>query len=183
MRNPLNAAQLQLELASRRMQRSGSGSELLAPIDAAQREIERVSNLLDDLLAFARPAQLALGDHDIVAIAHQVVELERPRAERTGATVELVGSTEPAIARVDPEKLHQVIQNLVRNAIEASPRGRITLGVVVADASVCIRVADDGPGIPDDVRRRIFEPFSRPRTAAPAWGWRSSTTWSARTAA
>jgi len=59
---------------------------------------------------------------------------------------------------VDPGKLHQVVQNLVRNAIEAA-RSRVTIEVVRAERSVHLRISDDGPGMPDEVRSRVFEPF------------------------
>ena len=170
VRNPLNAAKLQLELVSRRLRRTAGDPSLVEPTELAHHEIERLSHLLDEFLAFARPPQLTTAEHDIVAIAREVADLERPLAERSGATIEVVGATAPALARVDPGKLHQVIQNLVRNAIEAAPCGRVTLAVLVAEASVCVRVTDNGPGIPDDVRRRIFEPFFSTKEAGTGMG-------------
>jgi len=56
--------------------------------------------------------------------------------------------------------LHQVIQNLIRNGLEAAPRGgHVSLAVHNGENTVHVRVSDDGPGIPDDVRSRIYEPF------------------------
>ena len=159
VRNPLNAAKLQLELVSRRLRRMEAADTLVGPTDLAHHEIERLASLLDEFLAFARSPQLARVELDLAELARDVVELEAPLAQQSGATLVLVAPVGPTRARVDRGKLHQVIQNLVRNAIEASPAGRVTLTVSATEASVSIHVADDGPGIPEAVRRRIFEPF------------------------
>lgn len=161
VRNPLNAARLQLELLERRMRRQfGDDNKLLEPTQLANHELERLSNLLNDFLSFARPPELHIYEHDVMAIARQVIELEKPLAEQRG--VELVfADRPPIIAQVDTGKIHQVIQNLVRNGIEATPRGghvTVTVGNGVDDM-VHIRVTDDGGGIPSDVLPRIFEPF------------------------
>ena len=159
VRNPLNSAKLQLELLERRLRKDGDDPKLVEPVELAGHEIARLTQLLNEFLAFARPPDLHLGEHDIVAIAREVVELERPLATQRGATVELV--TDPAVsARLDSAKLHQIIQNLVRNAIEAvGVGGVVTVSVRSDHERVFIRVEDNGPGIPDTVRSRIYEPF------------------------
>jgi signal transduction histidine kinase len=159
VRNPLNAAQLQLELLERRLRRDGHGPRLTEPIGQAQQELERLTVLLDDFLAFARPPELLVGDHDVAAVVRQAVEPERSLAERCGASLEIAGA-EPLIAAVDGPKLHQVVANLVRNAIEAvEGGGHVWVAVVPGDERFVIRVTDDGPGIPEEVRARIYEPF------------------------
>jgi len=157
VRNPLNAAQLQLELLERRLRRDGHGPRFTDPIGQAQQELTRLTALLDDFLAFARPPELLVGEHDVAAVVRQAVEPERSLAERRGASLELA-SAEPLIAAVDGPKLHQVVANLVRNAIEAGG-GHVWVAVVPGDERFVIRVADDGPGIPEDVRARMYEPF------------------------
>jgi signal transduction histidine kinase len=109
---------------------------------------------------FARPPELHSQEHDVVAIVRQVVDLERIAVEQRGASLQLVAEPAPLLAEVDAAKLHQLVLNLVRNAGEAvSAGGRVAVGVGVDDARCQIRVEDDGPGIPDDVRARIYEPF------------------------
>jgi two-component system sensor histidine kinase HydH len=158
IRNPINAAQLQLELLERRLRRRGAEPDLLEPTALAQEEMKRLAALLDDFLEFARPPDLDLQDHDIASIVRQGTERERPAAERRGA--ELAIEAEPLIAEVDAAKLTQVVSNLVRNGIEAVVAGgRVWVALVPGPERFVICVGDDGPGIPDHVRPRIYEPF------------------------
>lgn len=164
VRNPLNSAKLQLELLERRLRRASDDPRLVEPSELAKSEIERLTALLNDFLAFARPPELHRQDRDVATIVRQVAELERVSAERRGATLEVVASPQQLIAQIDAAKLHQVVLNLVRNAIEAvSEGGRIALSLRLhdegGDERVELRVEDDGPGIPEAIRTRIFEPF------------------------
>jgi two-component system, NtrC family, sensor histidine kinase HydH len=159
VRNPLNAAKLQLELLERRLRRQSADPRLVDPIGLAHHEIQRLTEMLNEFLAFARPPELHLEQHDAAAVVREVIELEGPYAERSGVTLKF----EPAGAAelsVDPGKLHQVVQNLVRNAIEAaSPNGHVEVAVTLAERVVHVRVSDDGPGMTEEVRARMFEPF------------------------
>jgi signal transduction histidine kinase len=159
VRNPLNAAKLQLELLERRLRRDGHDGRFLEPTELAQKEIERLTALLNDFLAFARPPELHAQPHDVATILRQVVDLEGLAAERRGVTLEL-GEAAPLVAEIDAPKLHQVVLNLVRNAVEAvPPGGRVTLSLAPEETRFVIRVEDDGPGIPEPIRTRIYEPF------------------------
>jgi signal transduction histidine kinase len=88
-----------------------------------------------------------------------VIGLERPLADQRG--VQLTFHEQPPIlARVDSGKIHQVIQNLVRNGLEAtSYGGHVGLWITRIDHHVHIRVTDDGGGIPANALQRIYEPF------------------------
>ncbi len=160
VRNPLNAAKLQLELLERRLRKRSDDERLVEPCELAQREIERLTQLLNDFLAFARPPELVPEDRDLVPIVGHIVELERVAADRRGATLTFTSSEPSLIAHVDAAKIHQLVLNLVRNAIEAVPEGG-NIGVELRgdEAAVRIVVTDDGPGIPQDIRNRIYEPF------------------------
>jgi signal transduction histidine kinase len=159
VRNPLNSAKLQLELLERRLRREGSDPKLVEPVDLVHCELERLTHLLNEFLSFARPPQLGVGEHDIVAIAHNVIATERALAEARGAHLEIATSG-PVSGRVDSAKVHQILQNLIRNAIEAvSPGGHVTVIVTGSSDSVRLVVEDDGPGISENVRQRIYEPF------------------------
>lgn len=160
IRNPLNAAMLQLELLERRLRRAAGDPKLIEPTELAQKEIERLTALLNEFLVFARPPELHPQEHDVVAVVRQVVDLEQATAEPRGVTLALDADPLQVLAEVDVAKVHQLVLNLVRNACEAVPAGgRVTASVRADDARCRIRVTDDGPGIPEHIRPRIYEPF------------------------
>jgi signal transduction histidine kinase len=160
VRNPLNAAKLQLELLERRLRRDGDDPRLLEPTDLAQKEIERLTALLNDFLTFARPSELHAQERDVAAIVRQVIELERVPAVAQHKDLSLVVAPAQLLARVDAAKIHQIVLNLVRNGIEAiHPGGHVTLELHLEEGAFVLRVQDDGPGIPEGVRQRIYEPF------------------------
>jgi signal transduction histidine kinase len=160
VRNPLNAAKLQLELLDRRIRKHTDDLRILEPCQLAQNEIERLTDLLNDFLAFARPPVLDVQEHDIAALLRQVVELERGTAKQRAAKLELVVSPEHLVASVDGPKVHQLVLNLIRNALEAvKPGGHVAVELSTDETELQIVVVDDGPGMPDTVRDRIYEPF------------------------
>ena len=159
VRNPLNSAKLQLELAERRARRGGD-AKLVEPIALASLELDRLTKLLDEFLAFAQPHALDARLEDVIPIVRDVVDRGGPRAEQRGARVTLVAAPGPVVACVDPAKLQLVLESLIANAIEAvTAGGRITVDVVPVDGHVHVRVSDDGGGIPDEALARIYEPF------------------------
>ena len=160
IRNPLNSAQLQLQLLDRRLRKRIDDSKLLEPIDLVRDEITRLSQLVSEFLDFARPSVLEVGECNMVELVQTVVELERPSASAYGVTLDLVMPEEPVVISVDRGKVQQVVLNLLRNAIEVLDQGgRVTVEVAPDGMGARVQVKDNGPGIPQDVINRIFEPF------------------------
>jgi signal transduction histidine kinase len=160
VRNPLNAAKLQLQLLERRLRRSTSESTLVQPSEIANQELDRLTDLLDEFLSFARAPELQTGRHDVVAIAKKVVSVERPFAERQKIELALSPDQGTLMAHVDASKLHQIMQALLRNALEAAPpKGRVALDLRIEENELHVRVRDDGNGMSDQTKRRVFEPF------------------------
>lgn len=164
VRNPLNAAKLQLELLERRLRRAMAEPRLLESTSLVSQEIGRLTGLLNEFLSFARPTQLSASTHDLRTIVLHVLELERPAAQARGVSFTVRPGPEvqqaPIEAEVDAGKIHQVVQNLIRNAVEASARDQVVevdVNRSVDGASITVR--DHGPGIPADVLARIYEPF------------------------
>jgi signal transduction histidine kinase len=159
VRNPVNAAKLQLELATRRLRRGGD-PRVAEPIALAGHEIDRLTILLDEFLAFARPPALDPQAWDLAAMMRDIIDNHRALAEQRAVQLTLVADHEPIIAEVDTAKIKQVVDNLVCNALQAvTAGGHVSVAVVAVDGHVHLRVTDDGPGIPADVLPRIYEPF------------------------
>jgi signal transduction histidine kinase len=163
IRNPLNAAHLQLALLQRRLARV-DGPDLdgaKAAGELISTEMQRLAALVGDFLQFARPQPLRLEAADLAVVARAVVALVEPEAAALGVDLAVDEEAGAATARaeVDDEKLTQVLLNLLRNALEATGRGgRIRVSVTGDRASARLAVVDDGPGLPAP-DAPIFEPF------------------------
>jgi PAS domain S-box-containing protein len=85
----------------------------------------------------------------------------RRQAEAKGLRFELSDMAGLPPVRTDPERLRQVLQSVVGNAVKFTSRGRVRVEVSTTDDAVDFRVLDTGPGIPSEERDRIFEPFEQ----------------------
>jgi PAS domain S-box-containing protein len=160
IRNPLNAADLQLQLLERRLARAGAGQAMLEPVGLVRDEVARLSRLVSEFLLFARPTGLAARDIDLSVVAADVVEMQVPVAGERGVSLTLSRPEEPIVVEIDGERMKQVVLNLVRNAIEATPSGgRVHVVVEPDGAGGRLVVRDQGEGIPPEHLPRIFEPF------------------------
>ncbi len=160
IRNPLNAAHLQLTLLQRRLGRS-TGADVDGARHAAELvegEMKRLAALVEEFLQFAKPQPLRLQRGDLRVLANEVLQLLGPEA--TAAGVDLAVEAGPPVrAEVDEERMKQVLINLFRNALEATGRGgRVRVEAASDDGEAHLAVADDGPGLPSP-DAPIFEPF------------------------
>lgn len=159
IRNPLNSAQLQLRLLERRLRKQSQEAKLLEPIALVQSEIQRLSALVQEFLDFARPSEPKLSDSDLADIIEHVTALERLRAEQLDVALKVRILRRVRVV-ADPGKIKQVLLNLVRNAIEATDEsGAVTIELDKDGDGACVRVCDNGTGMPPEVVERIFEPF------------------------
>ena len=157
IRNPLNAAHLQLSVARRRLARSSGDPGAARAVDLAGAEMARLAGLVEDFLQFARPQPLRLERVDLRVFARDTVFLVEPEAAALGVTLELADGS-PIFVALDREKMKQVLFNLVRNALEAAGRGgRVRIDVQEHGESALLTVEDNGLGFPEDAP--VFEPF------------------------
>jgi PAS domain S-box-containing protein len=157
IRNPLNAAHLQLSVARRRLARSPADAGAARAVELAAAEMARLASLVEEFLLFARPQPLRLAGIDLRAFAHEAVALLAPEANDLGVELRVAGGP-PVHAEVDRERMKQVLLNLVRNGIEATGRGgRVAIDVKESNGSAVLTVEDSGGGFPEEAP--IFEPF------------------------
>lgn len=162
VRNPLNAIRLNLYTAERviRGEAQLEADELNVMLSESVREIERIDDLVQQLLGYARLEPQQTETIDILAEVRTALSFLKNALDRDGQTAELIGPHEPLFVRMDRKRFRQVFLNLMNNAREASgAAGKIEVRVQSVGPFVELRLADDGPGVPAQLRERIFEPF------------------------
>jgi signal transduction histidine kinase len=154
LKNPLASIQ---GLAGLLVRKLPEGSREGEQVGVLLGEARRMGAILDQFLNFSRPVgALTLRSVDPARLVSDVATLHEGFAEERGLRLET--DCEAATLRCDPRKVKQVLVNLLRNALEATPRGgAVTLRVrTAADGSVGFRVEDEGPGLAAEVRGRLF---------------------------
>lgn len=162
LRTPLTNLQGHLEVALRRPR---NVDEYRQSLSVALSETKRMARLVSDLLTLSRAdaflLKLKLRQCDLADIAAQSAQAFRHQAERTGADISLEGSNRLLIV-ADPERLRQVIDNLLDNALRYAPDGsKVILSLSEADGEARLSVTDNGPGLTTEEQSRIFERFYR----------------------
>ncbi len=170
IRNPLNAAQLQLMLVERAVKRAGESvdAQAMESSQLVKAELTRLAGLVEDFLAFARPADLRIANADISDLCNAIHTLLDGDAKEANARLTSTIEDE-MFARVDAERLKQVLINLLRNAIEAAGSGgEIEFGCERIAQCVFFTISDTGPGLPVDID--IFEPFATSKESGTGLG-------------
>ena len=170
VRNPLNSAALQLQVLRRRLSKGDARPETIDPVAAlVEDEIRRLERLVDDFLSFARPRPLDLQPTGLAELCKGVLSFVAPEAEAAGVKMSLKVAADVPTIQADPARLRQVLQNLVRNALEAMPGGgRLALRVRRAERAVEIDVADTGEGFGDHTP--VFDAFFTTKTKGTGLG-------------
>jgi signal transduction histidine kinase len=130
--------------------------------DATLEQIERLDRLVDSILASVRvvpEAPASVTPVDLDGLVGEVVASLRPILRSHRLTI-MPGVRLHALA--DPPRLRQIVEHLVENAVKYAPPGTtITVDWALHEGVVHLGISDEGPGIPDEWRERIFEPYAR----------------------
>jgi signal transduction histidine kinase len=140
---------------------------LLRRTEAIQREAERLTGILQDFEAFAGEIRLHPAATDLNLLVDELVDFYAPQAASAGIRIRADLSGEALIASVDANQLKQALLNLMLNATQAITSSEQTREKELIlrtrrspeGAGADVHVIDTGPGIPDDVRARVFDPY------------------------
>lgn len=157
IKNPLAAMKMTVQML--REERAGGERE---PLDLLLREIDRLDLVATELSASGRP--LAKQPVELDRAVVDVLDLLAPQMKHLGVTVERrILPTGPV--RVDPDRFKRAAMNLVLNGAQSMPSGGpLTVELATSGDRVRFSVRDAGPGIPPELRDRIFEPFVTTKT-------------------
>jgi signal transduction histidine kinase len=131
-------------------------------LEAADRQSDRLRSLIEQLLVVGRlethSEPLAATRVSLASVARNVIEELRPRAH--GHAFDLRFDPDTPVVETDEHKVHQILSNLVENALKYSPPDtRITIRIESRHDGIVVAVQDEGHGIPVDAREQVFERF------------------------
>jgi signal transduction histidine kinase len=158
IRNPLTAVKTFLDLLPQRL----NDPEFVTGFrELSLQELKRVTNLINDLLAFGKSTSTERRPVELGHVLDQVVRLLESTARKRQVRLELLADPRVPPAWADPDQIKQIVLNLVLNAIEASPADQVVMLRLQTAArdTVALEVRDRGSGIPPEQLESIFHPF------------------------
>lgn len=162
IRNPLTSVKMRLFSMGRTLDLSTTQKE---DFDVISEEIRHIDNIVQNFLEFSRPPKLKMQTISPSDVVDMALQLLRHRLESYGAGVKLDRPRRLPELVADPEQLKEVLVNLLINACEATGAGgRIVISeqedsIQPLGRVVVIRVNDNGPGVPEAIQDKLFEPF------------------------
>jgi len=160
LKNPLTI----IGMAAQSACREGATAEARATAqERINKQIERITNLVNDILEFTRGSQAAPAlcavpwDEFVESVVNEFrLEVERKRVQ-----VEIQGAVPEVKPEINPRRLSRVFYNLIHNAVDAMPHGgTVTLRFEVAGSELRTHVEDSGMGIPEEILPQIFDAFT-----------------------
>jgi two-component system sensor histidine kinase PilS (NtrC family) len=159
IRNPLSSISGSVEMVREGNALSPEDGRLLGIVIS---EVERLNSLVTTMLQVGRPSQIETEAIDLRFIARDVAAVARGEATASnGLRIEEISPDGPIMVTVDPNRMRQVIWNLVKNAVQASPhRGKVEVRTGIdGESQAYLEIADEGPGIGAAQRERLFDMF------------------------
>lgn len=168
LRTPL--AQIRLFTETLRLGRVRSETERDHSLTIIDRESRRLTWMVENLLAVSRVARgvltVAPRELDLARALRETIEGFQPLAAARGGSV-VLGAPDRLIASTDDEAFRQIVLNLLDNAVKYGPHGqRVAVTLAPRDGMARLTVEDEGPGVPEAERTRVFERFVRLRNEA-----------------
>ena len=155
VKNPLAAVRGAVQVIGSRLPAQGNDGAIVREIIA---RLDALNDLIQDLLVFARPPAPKLGSVDVKALIDAVVALLKRDPAFQALVIRVDGAAPAALA--DGNLLTIAVQNILINAAQAQHgKGEIRVTLSPQDGSSRIQIADQGPGIPAEIRAALFRPF------------------------
>lgn len=157
IKNPLTGISAGVQYLAKRLQPGLAEDET---VEFILTEINRLNRIVDDLYKIARPPQLVIMPIDLnEVVGRSLLCLSELIMKKRLAVAQDLDDGIPEFD-ADPERLQQILINIIKNAIEAAPnKGELSIETWKDEFRAFVRVTDSGPGIPDEAMEHLFEPF------------------------
>lgn len=156
VKNPINAIVVHLELLRNKL--DGASPTATRHLDVIEAEIRRLDRVVQTLVDFSRPVELQLREQDLRGILGDVLALSADEFSTRGVMLRSVLPSKPVMVHVDADLLKQAALNVMQNGAQAMPDGGGLDVVLETDRKFAVlRILDEGMGIPDELREKIFD--------------------------
>ena len=155
VKNPINAIVVHLEVLRQKLK--DVDPDARRHMEIINTEIRRLDRVVQTLVDFTRPVELRLLETDLRRLVEEVVLLATPEAERHGVNVVHHIAPAPLRVNVDADLIKQAALNIALNGVQAMDQGgTLTVTTTSDDEHAIVTITDEGPGIPPEVRDKIF---------------------------
>ncbi|HXR39436.1 MAG TPA: ATP-binding protein [Terracidiphilus sp.] len=156
VKNPINAIVVHIELLKSKL--TGASAPAIRHLEVIEVEIHRLDRVVQMLVDFSRPVELRLQEQDLRSVIGDVLALAAAELSTHNVTLESHMPARPLVANVDADLLKQAALNVIQNGAQAMPEGgRLRVVLEEQRKFAVLRIADEGPGIPEDIREKIFD--------------------------
>ncbi len=178
IRNPLSTLRLNLQLMEEEIEDAAAPSEprvqrTLDRIQTLKREVSRLEDILNDFLRYAGIRRLDLAEADLNRVIEETVTFFAPECARAKVDLAFYPDLRLPFLRLDERLLKQALMNLLLNAVQAM-EGRVGSQLFVRTRldgeRVRVDVIDNGPGIPDEIRERVWDVYFSSKKAGTGLG-------------
>jgi PAS domain S-box-containing protein len=166
VKNPIAGIRGALQVIGSRMAADARDKPIIGEIIA---RLDALNGIVQDMLVFARPRQLRVEPTDLHELVVRSVDHLKRDPSLQAVAIDVTG--QGAVVNVDAEQLQLAVQNVLMNAAQAmNGSGAIHISIARNAASWTISVADTGPGMPPDIKAKVFEPFFTTRSRGTGLG-------------
>lgn len=173
IRNPLSTMRLNLDLLAEDFKTPDTQRErrVLQKVERLRRETERLQDILEDFLRFARLQELRTEAADLNALVDDLRDFSEPRATQQGVIIRAHYAVDLPRVALDTELFRQALLNLILNALHAMPSGgELILTTRPEDGWVVLEVVDTGCGIAQELQPKVFDAFFSTRPGGSGLG-------------
>jgi signal transduction histidine kinase len=156
VKNPINAIVVHLELLKTKL--GAASAPALRHLEVIDAEIHRLDRVVQTLVDFSRPVELQLREQDLRPVINDVLTLAAEELSTHSVILISHLPSEPLVANIDADLLKQAVLNVIQNGAQSMDMGGILRVVLEEDRKTAVlRVSDEGPGIPEEIREKIFD--------------------------
>jgi len=169
VKNPINAIVVHLELLKTKL--GGANAPAVRHLEVIDAEIHRLDRVVQMLVDFSRPVDLRLREQDLRAVIGDVMALAAEELSTHNVTLLSKMPADPLVANVDADLLKQAVLNVIQNGAQAMPEGgKLEVSLEEDNKDAVLRIGDEGPGIPEEIREKIFDLYFTTRSAGSGIG-------------